>query len=398
MRFVLVVVLLVGMWCVPRAQAQAPPPPPAPAAAGGAKIDYGKPESWLCRPGLADDACAIDLTTTVVAADGTLTKETWTANPKAAIDCFYVYPTVSMDQSPNSDMVAGPEERNVIRQQFARFGSQCRTFAPVYRQVTLTGLRAALAGGKLALDQGIGYEDVKDAWTHYLKHDNNGRGVVLVGHSQGSYVLTGLIAREIDGKPIQSQIVSAILMGATVPVAKGKGVGGAFKNIPVCRAADQTGCVIAFASFRSTLQPPANTLFGRVPVEGLEAICTNPAALAGGSGELRAYLTGTGSLIASTAPQKHQWVASGAAIETPFVSVPGMLNAECATNEHANFLKITVNGNAADPRADDIPGDLGAIGKVQANWGLHLIDVNLAMGNLIDIVSRQSKAYLARKK
>ena len=129
------------------ASAQTVPTTPAAPPAAVDKIDYSKPETWLCRPGRTDDACAIDLTTTVIAADGTMTKETWAANPKAPIDCFYVYPTVSMDQSTNSDMTAGNEERNVVRQQFARFASQCRPFAPLYRQVTLNGLRAAMAPG-----------------------------------------------------------------------------------------------------------------------------------------------------------------------------------------------------------------------------------------------------------
>ena len=44
----------------------------------------------------------------------------------APIDCFYVYPTVSLDQTGNSDMTAGPEEHGVILQQFARFSSVCR--------------------------------------------------------------------------------------------------------------------------------------------------------------------------------------------------------------------------------------------------------------------------------
>jgi hypothetical protein len=173
-------------------------------------------------------------------------------------------------------------------------------------------------------------------------------------------------------------------------------VGGAFKNIPVCRSAGQTGCLISFATFRSTIPPPANTLFGRVAGDGMEAACTNPAALAGGSGQLRAYLTGQGSLIASGAAQKHQWVKDGAAVETPFVSVPGLLSAECDSNGHANFLKITVHADPNDPRADDIPGDLGMLGKPQANWGLHLVDVNLTMGNLLDIVAQQSKMYRSR--
>jgi hypothetical protein len=361
------------------------------------KIDYSKGESWLCRPGRSDDACAIDMTTTVVAPDGTLTRETWTANPQAAIDCFYVYPTVSRDQTPNSDMTAGDEERNAVRQQFARFASQCRPFAPLYRQVTLRALLGSLSGGSTpVLDRGLAYDDVLAAWNYYVKNDNNGRGVVLVGHSQGSYLLTRLIASEIDGKPFQSRLVSAMLVGATVPVAKGKGVGGAFKNIPLCRSADQIGCLIAFATFRSTAPPPANTLFGRVTQEGLEAACTNPAALDGGSGVLHAYLIGAGGAIASTAPQKHQWTSGSAVIETPFVSVPGLLSARCASNEHANYLEITVTADPNDARADDIPG--GSSAPALAVWGMHVHDLNLTMGNLVDIVGKQAKAYLARSK
>jgi hypothetical protein len=45
---------------------------------------------------------------------------------------------------------------------------------------------------------------------------------------------------------------------------------------------------------------------------------------------------------------------------------------------------------------DDITGDIGAGANVAANWGLHLIDVNLAMGNLVDIVGQQAKAYAAK--
>jgi hypothetical protein len=251
-------------------------------------------------------------------------------------------------------------------------------------------------GGRAVLDRGLGYEDVRDAWNYYLKNDNRGRGVVLVGHSQGSYVLNSLIAQEIEGKPVHAQLVSAILMGTTVAVPKGKDVGGTFKQTPLCKSASQTGCVITFASFRSTIPPAANTLFGKVTEPGLEAACSNPANLAGGSGELKAYLSTEGRTIAG-APRQRPWVTPETKIESPFVAVPGLLSAECASNENANYLKITVNGVPADPRTDDIGGDLGA-GPTAAQWGLHLIDVNLAMGNLVDIVGQQSKAYLARSR
>jgi hypothetical protein len=85
-------------------------------------------------------------------------------------------------------------------------------------------------------------------------------------------------------------------------------------------------------------------------------------------------------------------------VDTPFVSVPGLLTAQCVSNDKFSYLAVTVHGNAEDPRVDDIPGDVITNGQVQQDWGLHLIDVNLAIGNLVDIVKSETKAYLAAKK
>jgi hypothetical protein len=388
MKHAVVAVLLCGLSNIASAQtATAPPVQPN---------DYRDGKSWLCRPDLPPDqnACDIDNTTTVVSTAGTFTREAWAANSKAAVDCFYVYPTVSTDPTPNSDMIADPAERNVIRQQFARFGSVCRQFAPLYRQITLAGLRRALAGGGRAnFEQGVQYDDVRDAWNYYVEHENKGRGFVLVSHSQGSFILAELIRREIDGKPIQSRMISAILPGTTLAVPKGKDVGGAFQHVPLCHSDSQTHCVITYASFRSTIPPPANTLFGRVAGADMVAACTNPAALAGGSGQLRAYLSKDGvSIVGSTPPKP--WVTPERPVDTPFVSVPGLLTAQCATNENATYLEVTVHGDPASARTSDIVGDLnGANGQPQANWGLHLIDMNLVMGNLIEIVKKQADSY-----
>lgn len=397
-RMLLGVTLASGLFA---ATSSAQQPAPTPQATSEMKPnDYADPKTWLCRPDLpagAKSACDVDLTTTVVAADGKLTREAWTPNANPPIDCFYVYPTVSTDQTEHSDMNPDPAELNVVRQQAARFASVCKVYAPMYRQVTIAGLLKLLAtpDGPAALTRGVGYDDVRDAWRHYLEHDNKGRGYVLVGHSQGSYVLMEMIRHEIEGKPIQSKMVSALLLGATLPVAKGQDAGGVFKAIPLCHSATQTGCVINYSTFRSTLPPPANTLFGKVPDPTQVAACVNPAALSGGSGELHAYLDATGRTITST-PQIKPW-ATGAAVDTPWVSVPGLLTARCTSNENATFLEVTVHGDPADPRVDDITGDIGSAAQPLANWGLHLIDVNLAMGNLVDIVGQQAKAYAKKK-
>ena len=390
MRSIGAVLLVVCAYASLAAQSpQTTPPPAAPAATPN---DYSDGKTWLCRPG-RQDACAVDMTATVIKADGSMTRETWTADAKAPIDCFYVYPTVSTDPTPNSDMTADPAELNVIRQQFARFASKCRPYAPLYRQVTLAGLRRILGGGASGgLSVGVGYDDVRDAWNYYLSHDNAGRGVVLIGHSQGSYVLTELIRREIDGKPVQSRLVSAILPGATIPVARGKDVGGAFQHIPLCHSASQTGCLVAYSAFRSTSTPPDNSRFGKVTDANLQAACVNPAALGGGSGELHSYLSTSGSTITSPIAPK-PWVIPERPVPTLWVSVPGLLTAECKSNDNATYLEITVHGDPADPRVDDIVGDLNVGGQVLKDWGLHLVDVNLAIGNLVDIVGKQAKAW-----
>ena len=403
MRYVLLAAAAIGLSAAHTASAQPPAAtqPPAETAAL-APNDYSDLKAWLCRPGRKGDACDVDETATIVAANGTLTRETWAPDPNAPIDCFYVYPTVSTDPTPNSDMTADPAELNVVKQQFARFASKCRPYAPLYRQITLVGLRRVLAAASTGGDpgaifeQGVQYEDVKAAWDYYVQNDNKGRGVVLIGHSQGAFILTSLIRKEIDGKPIQSRLVSTILLGTTIGIPKGKDVGGSFQHVPVCRSAAQTGCVITYASFRSTIPPPANTLFGKVPGADMTAACSNPAALAGGSGELHAYLDRTGRTVTST-PQLKPWVTPEQPIDTPWVSVPGLLIAKCATNDNATYLEVTVNGNPSDPRVDDITGDIGAGANVAANWGLHLIDVNLAMGNLVDIVGQQAKVYTSKR-
>jgi hypothetical protein len=264
----------------------------------------------------------------------------------------------------------------------------------MYRQVTLAGLRTVLTGDVSSLERGMAYDDVLDAWKYYLAHDNQGRGFVLIGHSQGSFILQHLIRDEIDGKPIQARMVSAILAGATLEVPKGKDVGGGFKNIPLCKSASQTGCVIAFSAFRSTVPPPANTLFGKSTKEGITGACVNPVALTGHT-EAHAYMATDGQTItAKYAPKA--WVTAGDKIETPWVSVPGLITAQCATNDNATFLEITLHPDAGGKRAADITGDIMFGTTPVANWGLHLIDMNLVMGDLVDIVGQQAKAYAAK--
>ena len=104
---------------------------------------YASPSAWLCRPDVSGP-CSGERRVTTLMADGTSSVETIKPANNQPIDCFYVYPTISEDKSGNSGMVAGPGELRAIEQQFAVFPSVCKTYAPMHRQVTFAGLRAAI--------------------------------------------------------------------------------------------------------------------------------------------------------------------------------------------------------------------------------------------------------------
>jgi hypothetical protein len=337
------------------------------------------PTVWLCRPGLSPDPCTPSLTTTRVTPSGQpLGVDRVKATPNPKVDCFYVYPTVSDQKTPLANLNIDPEEQSIALYQAARYSQYCRVFAPMYRQLTLTAIGGQVSGA----DTAVAYGDVRDAWLTYLRDFNHGRGVVLIGHSQGSFVLRQLIASEIDPKPaVRKRLVSAVLLGGNVTVKQGQDVGGDFQHVPACHSRTQVGCVVAFSTFDET--PPPTTKFGHTSTPGLEVLCTNPAALQGGSGSLDPIFPTAPFAPAST-------IAVGIRIlgltlptaTTPWVEAPGSYTGQCSSNGGANVLEIAPVGGAQTihPSPD-------------STWGLHLVDANIALGNLTALVRTEATAY-----
>ena len=359
----------------------------ASAASGQAKT------VWLCFPGRAPDPCTPGLSTTVYSPSF---QELGVQHPRAVpnpkVDCFYVYPTVSDQKTGNANLNIDPQENSIALYQAARYSQYCRVYAPMYRQVTLAGIGTG-APPTTAPDPALALGDVVAAFQTYLRRYNHGRGFVLIGHSQGSFVLRALIAKYVDPKPaVRRLLVSAILLGGNVIVKRGTGIGGDFKHIPACRSATQLGCVIAFSTFDAP--PPSGTLFG-IPVNdklqplndpNLQVLCTNPAGLGGGSGLLNP--------VSPSAPFDPQsTLAAGIALlhvtfpqpPTVWWSAPGAYSAQCQTLNGATVLEITARGGAPTPTASPTP-----------QWGLHLLDANIALGNLVGIVKREAVAFAAR--
>ena len=345
---------------------------------------------WLCRPKLAGNPCTTNRSATRIAADGTMTREPASKASKRQVDCFYVYPTVSLQQTVNAKREREPNVTGVALAQASRYSQVCKVYAPIYRQLTIK----AISGGVTAEAAAIAYGDVRDAWRDYLAHDNHGRGVVLIGHSQGAGMLIQLVKREIDNKPkVRKLLTAAYLLGGNVTVPKGRDVGGDFAHVRACRRKTQTGCVIAFSTFNE--QPPAEAIFGRVnagfnrvrggSAENSEILCVNPAALRGGPATVRSYFPAHTDLgvLTSALP-----AGSFTSVRTPWATFPRLYRGECKNESGASWLQIDEQRTAADTR----PALVDSLGPT---WGLHLVDANIAIGDQVRLVRAQAKAWAA---
>lgn len=373
---------------------------------------YGDDASWLCKPGVADNVCERNLDTTVVHADGTTEVQPHEPAENPPVDCFYVYPTVNIGGPANADLV--PDEGAEIWTTFsqaARLTSACRVFAPMYRQFVIAGEPAE--DGVDAWE--VAYQDVLDAFKHYIDNESEGRDFVLLGHSQGSRHLMKLMAEEIDNEPaLLDRMVAAFPVGWAINVPPDEPVGGAFQNIPVCESPDQTQCVVGYSSYRAPENPgdppghgpsdlpPAygspreatadGAVEGTPAGEDMTVICANPASLGGGA----ASLTPTFGLeppptavIGDPAVQPFADPGRTSEITTPFVTYPDMLEGECVYDGEYSYLSVAVNSNPADVRTHDIYIDQN-LELMGGDWGLHVIDMNVAQDDIISLIEQQA--------
>ncbi|WP_354697934.1 hypothetical protein DSM112329_03592 [Paraconexibacter sp. AEG42_29] len=369
----------------------------AAAALGAAPVATaanGDETVWLCHPSAATDPCRGNLDTSVLHGDGTAGVTSPLVPAAPPVDCFYVYPTVSNQLGATATKTADPEVKSIATYQAQRFSQQCRVFAPVYRQGTVVSI---FNGGFTDASREVAYGDVLRAFKEYLAQDSRGRGFVLIGHSQGTGVLRRLIREQIDTVPaLRKRLVSALLLGGNVLVKTDSDRGGDFQNVPLCRKDRQLGCVIAYSTFLD--DPPDATRFGKPPTgvdrltglppkAGLEVACTNPASLA-------ANADSPFTTYVPSEPFAPGFLALGVIATfnglpptagTPWIQPADRYAGRCATVNGANVLKVR-----------QLPGARHLTAFPDSGWGLHLVDVNGAFGDLQRAVDTQSAAYLAR--
>jgi Protein of unknown function (DUF3089) len=348
-------------------------PPPGAGAAGTV---------WLCLPGKANNPCEATLTTTVIDASGKRTVETMAPTADPPIDCFYLYPTTSLQTTMNADLSIDPELVTIAKWQAAPFSKVCKVYAPVYPQMTIAALSG---GGDKTVAMLTAYDGALAAFDDYMANYNKGRGIVFIGHSQGAMLLISLLEDRVDAVPeVRKLLVSALLLGGSATTAPGKTTGGDFTEIPTCASTTQTGCVVGYSSFDET--PPGDAMFGRTatavgmlrsPKPGEQLMCVNPTAL-GGSGTMK-------PLIAASDMPRLTAKPPTPLPTTMFITYPNAYAAECKSNEDGAWLQVSrINPAAAAPTL---------VGTEGRSWGLHDFDVSLPLGNLLDLVGAESAGY-----
>jgi Protein of unknown function (DUF3089) len=340
---------------------------------------------------MAEDPCAFSPNATSVAASGVRAPLMPAGFPSATtaadFDCFYVYPTVSKQDTANANLQVQKTEIDSAAVQASQFSQLCSVWAPMYRQATAVSIATAFSGapgatGTLQSTFSVAYDSLLSAWDDFVAHDAGNRPIILIGDSQGSAILIHLIATQFDNDAaLRRRLVVAILAGGNLQVPTGEDVGATFSDVPLCTAPSQSGCAIAYSAFPS--EPPSSAVVGRpgqgvslqsgqATSDGEQVACVNPTALGGGTGQLTPLFVSTTQTGLTPA------------VATPWVTYPGLYSATCTSQGGATWLQVTDIASPGDTR----PVVTEALGP---DWGYHADDINLALGNLLlDVVGEET--------
>jgi pimeloyl-ACP methyl ester carboxylesterase len=246
----------------------------------------------------------------------------------------------------------------------------------MYRQVTVYG-----NGNPYHGNFSYEYDDVLAAWRDYMAHYNDGRGVVLIGHSEGAGLFTRLIEDQIERSPVERRLlVSAILLG-DVTVKDGSTEGGSFTGVPACTSTTETGCVVAYSAWSRT--PPADAAEQSVSNRSEHVLCVNPAA-PGSTSSTSITPIFVGQVPEGIVPLRSAYDRD------LFVVFPDLYTARCVQQGTRAWLLVTRTHHPGDRRPTVQP-------ILGPEWGLHAADVNIALANLVSLVGSESRTWLKHR-
>lgn len=248
----MIALLLVGCYPSKPRKAFVNCPPPSPP-------DYTDLFYWAAHPDKRDSADVVP------------SSEMINGQDKARADVFYLHPTTYLGSvgenkwnAPVDNVHLNRETDKVaVRSQATIFNRCYRIFAPRYRQAHYKSyFTSRKKDGNKALE--LAYRDVKKAFEYYLDHHNDGRPIVIAGHSQGSTHGTRLLQEYFDGEPLADQLVVAYLPGMLVHDSQ-------FDDLEACESPESTGCICSWRTFKYGHYPKVES-----KVSAQQVIVTNP--------------------------------------------------------------------------------------------------------------------------
>ena len=320
---------------------------------------YAEPGLWFARPGMAG------VNPVLWQPDG-IRAEPVTSD----VAVFFVHPTSYLKNSHWNAPIDDADARRIgeitVRANASVFGQAREVWAPRYRQATLGAFVSDQPQARAALD--LAYADVAEAFDAFIAAQPPGRGIVLAGHSQGSFIVKRLLKEKIAGTPLARRLVAAYVIGWLVDTARDLPAMG----LPACAGPAQTGCVISYLSFTDQAEPStmrdAYERFAGAPGAASATphyLCSNP--LTGGIGG------------AAPASANHGGIVPDLKMEHAKL-VPALAGAACASD---GTLRI-----GAGP-------DLGPFVLPGGNY--HVYDYALFWTNLRQDFAQRASAWQTRR-
>jgi hypothetical protein len=210
------------------------------AAMAGDGPDYSRSDSWIAKPGSADDPTQW------------LPAGLSNATPGKAAT-FYIHPTtyLARDRWNAPLQVGGDTEFRTqlfAQSQASAFNGAGQIWAPRYRQAAFGAFLLKTEDAQKALD--LAYGDVAAAFDEFVKEAGD-RPIILAGHSQGALHLERLLREKIAGKPIATRILAAYVVGWPISTTADLPALG----LPACTSPSETGCILSWMSFGEPANP-----------------------------------------------------------------------------------------------------------------------------------------------
>ena len=206
------------------------------------KPDYMNLDYWAAHPGKRDPSDSVP---------APLRNEKRELNA----DVFFIHPTTFTKKKDkqisnaaiDDTFIAAKTDYSSILYQASVFNASCRIYAPRYRQAHIHNF---FSKDKAAAEEAFqkAYEDIRISFKYYMQHWNEGRPIIIAGHSQGALMAERLLKEFFEGKELAKKLVAAYVIGWPVPKEY-------FTSLPMCKDSLQTACVVSWRTYRKGYIP-----------------------------------------------------------------------------------------------------------------------------------------------